>query len=69
MVKGLSGRVVVEPGVELKMRLYAALEGRGVTLKDWFCEQAQSVIEQVGTSEGNSKRAARKAGSLSKARK
>ena len=45
MAKGSSGRVVivVEPG--LKHELYVELSRRGLTLKQWFIDQATDFIE------------------------
>lgn len=45
MAKGSSGRVVivVEPG--LKRDLYVELARRGLTLKDWFIDQATHFLE------------------------
>ena len=45
MAKGSSGRVVivVEPG--LKRQLYVELTSRGLTLKEWFVDQATHFLE------------------------
>lgn len=44
MARGKSGRVVLEVDPELKRQLYATLEHRQLTMKDWFVMEAQSYI-------------------------
>jgi hypothetical protein len=61
MSKGESGRIVIEVGLDLKRRLYAALAGDGSTLKDWFVESAKNYIaERVQPSLPNLTRTKRK---------
>jgi len=47
MSRGPSGKVVIEPGVDLKESLYRALQLRGISLKDWFCRQASELINET----------------------
>jgi hypothetical protein len=48
MAKGVSGRVVIELDPDLKKDLYASLDQKGLTLKDWFIQNANRyVAEQV----------------------
>ena len=47
MARGPSGKVVIEPGSELKKDLYLALQIRGISLKDWFCGQARELINET----------------------
>lgn len=48
MAKGMSGRVVIELDPDLKKDLYASLDQKGLTLKDWFIQNANRyVAEQV----------------------
>ncbi len=48
MAKGASGRVVIELDPNLKKDLYASLDQKGLTLKDWFIQSANRyVAEQV----------------------
>lgn len=44
MARGKSGRVVLEIDPDLKRQLYAALEDRQQTMKDWFVTEAESLI-------------------------
>ena len=44
MARGKSGRVVLEIDPELKRRLYASLENRQETMKEWFIKEAESLI-------------------------
>jgi len=41
MPKGPSGKVVVDLGVDLKRKLYAALALQGKSLKTWITEEAK----------------------------
>ena len=41
---GPSGRVVIELDPSFKAELHAALEREGVTLKQWFLQQAQVFV-------------------------
>ncbi len=40
MVRGESGRIVLEIDPSQKEKLYSALKKEGLTLKDWFLRQA-----------------------------
>jgi hypothetical protein len=44
MSRGPSGRIVVEVDPALKKRLHAALTLDGITLKDWFRQQAETYL-------------------------
>jgi len=44
MARGKSGRVVLEIDPELKRRLYASLENRQETMKEWFVKEAENLI-------------------------
>lgn len=44
MAVGKSHRIVVEIDPELKERIYNALRSRGLTLKDWFTQQAMDEL-------------------------
>ena len=44
MARGKSGRVVLEIDPDLKRQLYAALEGRQQTMKEWFVSEAESLV-------------------------
>lgn len=44
MSRGPSGRIVVEVEPALKKRLHAALTLDGITLKDWFRQQAEAYL-------------------------
>lgn len=44
MAQGKSGRIVIEINPELKRDLYSALAKKGITLKDWFIEQAKDYL-------------------------
>lgn len=44
MARGKSGRVVLEIDPELKRQLYASLENRQETMKEWFIKEAESLI-------------------------
>ena len=44
MSRGRSGRIVVEVDPALKKRLHAALTLDGITLKDWFRQQAEAYL-------------------------
>lgn len=46
MVRGSSGRVVIEVDPELKSELYTELAKRQLTLKAWFMAAAQRLIEE-----------------------
>ena len=44
MSRSSSGRIVVEVDPALKKRLHAALSLDGITLKDWFRQQAEAYL-------------------------
>lgn len=44
MARGKSGRVVIEIDPELKRQLYATLENKQQTMKDWFVKEAEGFI-------------------------
>ena len=44
MARGRSGRVVLEIDAELKRQIYAALENKQQTMKDWFIGEAERLI-------------------------
>lgn len=44
MARGKSGRVVLEIDPELKRQLYASLESRQETMKEWFVKEAEGLI-------------------------
>ena len=45
MPRGRSGRMVVEVEKELKGRLHATLALDGLTVKEWFVEQASDYVK------------------------
>lgn len=45
MPRGRSGRIVVEVEKELKGRFHATLALDGLTVKEWFVEQASDYVE------------------------
>ncbi len=47
MSRGESGRVVVELDPELKRQLYSRLALSGLTLKDWFIQNATQYCEHA----------------------
>jgi hypothetical protein len=46
MVRGRSGRIVIEIDPSLKSDLYEALREEGITLKEWFLRSAGSYLSQ-----------------------
>lgn len=46
MPRGSSGRVVIEMDPAIKKQLYSVLAEEGLTLKDWFCRQAEQHIRE-----------------------
>lgn len=46
MVRGKSGRIVLEIDPSVKSDLYEALGEEGLTLKDWFLKSARSYLAQ-----------------------
>jgi len=47
MAIGKSHRIVIEVEPGIKQEIYAALSLKGMTLKDWFLEQAAKSLLQV----------------------
>ena len=45
MARGQSGRIVLEDTPELKNELYSAISKKGITLKDWFVDNAEQYIK------------------------
>ena len=45
MARGQSGRIVLEVTPELKNELYSAIAKKGMTLKDWFINNAEQYIK------------------------
>jgi len=46
MARGDSGRIVLEIDPSEKEQLYDALEIQGLTLKDWFLQQAARYLQE-----------------------
>ena len=46
MVRGKSGRIVLEIDPSLKNDLYEALQEEGITLKEWFLRQTEPYLAQ-----------------------
>ena len=46
MAIGESGRIVIEVDPQLKRAFYSALTERGLTLKDWFINEAERYVEE-----------------------
>lgn len=44
MARGKSGRVVLEIDPELKRQLYATLENKQQTMREWFIREAKGLI-------------------------
>ena len=44
MARGKSGRVVLEIDPELKCQIYATLENKQKTMKEWFVKEAKGLI-------------------------
>lgn len=47
MVRGKSGRIVLEIDPSVKERLYESLREDGITLKDWFLQRAHRYISEM----------------------
>lgn len=45
MPAGPSGRIVVDIDPALKQEIYAALERDGLNLKQWFLQQAETLLQ------------------------
>ncbi len=43
---GKSNRIVIDAPTDLKRRLYAALTGDGLTLRDWFVRTAEDFLRR-----------------------
>jgi hypothetical protein len=49
---GKSGRIVIEIDADIKRRLYAALISDGLTLRQWFLDEAREyLLHAVSTNE------------------
>ena len=46
MAKGKSGRLVIEVEPTFKRKLYSALASDGLTLKEWFVEEAKTYLSE-----------------------
>ncbi|RXK89562.1 hypothetical protein EST62_00005 [Chlorobaculum sp. 24CR] len=44
MARGKSGRVVLEIDPELKRQLYAKLENKQQTMREWFIQEATELV-------------------------
>lgn len=51
MARGKSGRVVLEIDPDLKRNIYATLESKQKTMKEWFVEEAENLIYTVRPTE------------------
>lgn len=50
MAIGTSGRIVIELDPELKQAIHEAVKRRGLTLREWFIEQAtKDLLEPQGS--------------------
>ena len=47
MARGKSGRIVIEIDPKLKRRLYATLEYKQETMKEWFVKEAEGLIYET----------------------
>lgn len=47
MARGKSGRVVIEIDPKLKRQLYATLEYKQETMKNWFVREAEGLIYET----------------------
>ncbi len=47
MARGKSGRVVIEIDPKLKRQLYATLEYKQETMKEWFVKEAEGLIYET----------------------
>lgn len=58
MARGKSGRVVLEIDPELKRKIYATLESKQETMKEWFVKEAENLVynENRNTKEVKSKK-------------
>ena len=46
MAHGTSGRIVIDLDPEFKQRLYGTLRSKGMTLKEWFLGQAETLCDE-----------------------
>jgi|LakMenEpi03Aug12_release.lakeMendotaPanAssembly.Ray.scaffolds.fasta_scaffold225131_3 hypothetical protein len=46
MAQGSSGRVVIDLEPEFKQLLHETLKSKGISLKHWFIEQAETLCEE-----------------------
>ena len=46
MAQGSSGRVVIDLEPEFKQILHETLKSKGISLKQWFLEQAETLCEE-----------------------
>ena len=46
MAQGSSGRVVIDLEPEFKLLLHETLKSKGISLKQWFLEQAETLCEE-----------------------
>lgn len=46
MAQGSSGRVVIDLEPEFKQLLHETLKSKGISLKQWFLEQAETLCEE-----------------------
>lgn len=44
MARGKSGRVVLEIDPDLKRKIYATLESKQETMKEWFVKEAENLV-------------------------
>ena len=44
MARGKSGRVVLEIDPDLKRNIYATLESKQKTMKEWFVKEAENLV-------------------------
>lgn len=53
MARGKSGRVVLEIDPDLKRKIYATLESKQETMKEWFVKEAENLVynEKINTKE------------------
>lgn len=46
MPRGSSGRIVIEIDPQFKQELYRKLEDKGLNLKEWFLQNAESYVNE-----------------------
>ena len=47
MARGKSGRIVIEIDPKLKRQIYATLEYKQETMKEWFVKEAEGLIYET----------------------